>query len=58
VHARSNLVPGLTYDRFKGKNYLQACYGNTPFHYFDLWQLLDHHSEHWLLENEEDVILV
>ena len=26
LHVRSNLVPGLTYDRFIEKNYLQACF--------------------------------
>ena len=25
LHVRSNLVPGLTYDRLIGKSYLQAC---------------------------------
>ena len=25
LHVRSNLVPGLTYDRLIGKGYLQAC---------------------------------
>ena len=32
LHVRSNLVPGLSYDRLIGKNYLQACLYITPCH--------------------------